>query len=85
MTITAVEYKIKIPTLHALRGQLITRRREDVTWQDIAEEAGVSPNTISGIINNRSSGSLDTVQRLVDMFNANGIAATYEDLLDRVS
>lgn len=80
----AVEYKVNVKALHRLRGLLIAEREQDISWQDLADQSGVSPNTLSGILNNRSSGSLDTVQRLVDTFNRYGIKATYQELLDRV-
>lgn len=78
---TVTEYTINIGELHALRGRLITILKRDVSWQEIAELADLSQNTLSNILNGRSKGSQDTIASLIQAFGAQGVPATYEQLL----
>ena len=77
------EFVINANELHGYRGALMARLKRDVSWQEMAALAGVSSNTLSGIVNGRSTGSAETAMKLVQMLNSQGVPATYEQLLAR--
>lgn len=81
MSSVVQEYTVDVGELHALRGRLITALKRDVSWQEIADSANLSQNTLSNILNGRSKGSQDTIASLIRAFAAHGVPATYEQLL----
>ena len=75
--------KISPDKLEVARGRLIAAVGHDVDWKTFARWAGISPHTLSGIINGRSNGSPATLERIVSMLRNRGVPILTDDLLER--
>ena len=75
--------KINQKELERIRGRLIVVLSRDVSWSEFARLSGISLNTISNWRHGRSSGSVQTIERVVTAMRAKGLEVQAEDLLAR--
>jgi hypothetical protein len=74
--------KISADKLAVARARLIAAVGHDVEWRTFARWAGVSPHTLSGILNGRSHGSPHTLERIVAMLRKRGVPILTDDLVE---
>lgn len=74
-------YRIDGNKLEVLRGKLIQKLGRDVSWSEFAHITGVSLTTLSNIRHDRSGGSGQTGQQVIDSLAKQGILVSHEDLI----
>lgn len=75
------KYRIDPRKLEVLRGQIIVSLGHDIAWYRLSENAGLSTNTLSNLLNGRSSGRAKTVRALINYARSVGVDARESDLL----
>lgn len=78
---TDQNYGIDPNKLSIARGKLIVALGRDVTWQEFAALANITPGTISNLRAGRTGGTVNTWKKIVDMLRSQGVAIIDTDLL----
>ena len=68
--------------LQQLKLQLQARVGRPITWEEIAEQAGLSQNTLVNLNRNKTRRvDFDTLESLITYFRAQGMPVTVSDLI----
>lgn len=68
-----------------IKHELERLRGKAVSWATIARESGVHANTLSAMLNNNARRiDLETMERLINYFNAQGLSISVADLFEVV-
>jgi DNA-binding Xre family transcriptional regulator len=79
-TITEKGVNVKA-NLFALKRQLELRTGQAYTWEEIAKGAGLNPNTVYSLANDKSQGiRFETMRSLMDFFQREGMEIEAGDL-----
>lgn len=71
--------------LFDLKMQLQAKLGREVSWAEISRESGVNQNTLTSLLHNKARRvDLDTLEKLIAYFNAQGMAITHADLFQTV-
>jgi transcriptional regulator with XRE-family HTH domain len=67
--------------LFQLKQQLENAKGHEISWAEISRQTGVQPNTLTGILKNRTRRvDLATLERLLTFFHNEGLAVEPGDL-----
>jgi transcriptional regulator with XRE-family HTH domain len=67
--------------LFTLRRKLEIAKGHEMTWEEIATQADLHPNTLYNLAANRSKRvDLNTIEKLLDYFNREGVVTSVADL-----
>jgi hypothetical protein len=71
--------------LFDLKLQLQKAIGSEVSWAEISRESGVNQNTLTSLLHNKARRvDLDTLEKLINYFNAQGLRITHADLFRTV-
>lgn len=73
--------KVQGKKLETLRGRLIVHRGRDIQWREFARLCKLTPSTICSLLNGRSGGRMQTVDKIVEGLRSQGLNVDRQDVL----
>lgn len=77
-------YRVDPRKLEVMRGRIIIALGRDIAWYRLSEACGLSTNTLSNILHQRSGGRAATIRAITEYARKVGVSATEQDLLSPV-
>lgn len=75
------KYRVDPRKLEVMRARIVIELGHDIAWYKLSESCGLSTNTLSNLINGRSTGRAKTVRAIINYARKIGVNAKETDLL----